>query len=833
MSGINVSQYDVFKIGTSKLKYHNWKLDNYTIDEARQCNEIISLFEGEEFRLIGKIKQQNLKDIDFSKEILMVVIDSPGDFKKAMRKNGIEINGIRYKRFLGTTGGLKNNTLLFVNQETLPFLKQRCNCGRNEIPIVPAKLEAYTALTCSASQPIYNPRKIIVVSDCNIKIKADIIHLDDTGNTTEPIMTYKTDYELENDATDGFGLCTVDYMALVGKSLGLNYIPGGVCLRNAWLKGMLYPFSILEFAEKYNNGNTIVTDVWGNEQDLKDCDMVLTESMLKLWKAYDNIDHYVRAYKENGYGFAVTKISPHKLDDQRELNYQYLQSYEFDDNDIKELCEPTVKYLKDACCGDYEATKRFLGINNTVEHSTWQEALYKSEYMLGDRFIIDSVHKMIKKKIDDAKIGKLFVDGNYQICSGDPVLLMQHMLGLPIKGLLKAGEVYSKYWGERDVGEVVIFRSPMTSHNNIRKCRVNYNREAQYWYQYMDTIMILNGFDTMCQALNGCDFDSDLLFSTNNSVLLKRYRPLPAIICIQRNVAKIIPTEEDMMIMEKNAMGNKVGTITNRITAMMEVQSRFPPESEEYKVLDYRIACGQLFQQNEIDKLKGIVAKPMPNSWYSTGACKDDEFLKSICVEKKPYFMIYIYDDYRQRYNQYLKICNKSAKDLFNKSLDTLLSSSDLIPEEKQFLDYYYHKMPFGMGECAMNRICRYIEQQFDSLVIHLKQNSNYNYEIFKTNKRYTTSDWNKILELGKEFSKQIRNYKTAIGLSSEERKILRKQITISYKNEILNICKDPEIRLNLFLDAYYKGKITGQFFWDCVGGDFIKSIEGKINDNI
>ena len=41
-------------------------------------------------------------------------------------------------------------------------------------------------------------------------------------------------------------------------------------------------------------------------------------------------------------------------------------------------------------------------------------------------------------------------------------------------------------------------------------------------------------------------------------------------------------------------MGNKVGVITNRVTAMMEVQSHFNPDSREYKELDYRIATGQL-----------------------------------------------------------------------------------------------------------------------------------------------------------------------------------------------------------------------------------------------
>lgn len=70
--------------------------------------------------------------------------------------------------------------------------------------------------------------------------------------------------------SDGFNLCTIDYMKRVSESLNLDYIPGGVCLRNAWLKGMLYPFPILEFIEKYNNGNYFIEDIWGNTQDIRE-----------------------------------------------------------------------------------------------------------------------------------------------------------------------------------------------------------------------------------------------------------------------------------------------------------------------------------------------------------------------------------------------------------------------------------------------------------------------------------------------------------------------------------------------------------------------------------
>lgn len=142
----------------------------------------------------------------------------------------------------------------------------------------------------------------------------------------------------------------------------------------------------------------MIEDIWGNMQDIRQCEMIITESSLKLWGAYDSIEQYVNAYKECGYGFSVTKISPQVLEEQRELNYQYLQSYEFTDEDVEELCEPTINYLKDAMCGDYSSTVKFLGINENTDVNSWQRALYTSEYMLGDPYIIDSVHRYVKKK---------------------------------------------------------------------------------------------------------------------------------------------------------------------------------------------------------------------------------------------------------------------------------------------------------------------------------------------------------------------------------------------------------------------------------------------------
>lgn len=828
MAGISVPQYEIFKIGTNKLKYSNWDL-TISKKDAFKYQELISLFEAQEFRIMAnKILKKDIREIDFSKIFMQVVIDKKSDFGRATCKKGVTVNDINYRRFVGTTGGLKNNTLLFCNSLYVDKLNELCECKRNkDIPLVPAKYEAYKALTCSASQPICNPNGILVVRDCVTKYFADVISLDDGVESNEPLREIIKNKELENNVSDGFNLCTIGYMQRVGESLGIDYTPSGVCLRNAWLKGMLYPFPIIEFIEKYNNGNYLIEDIWGNIQDIRNCEMIVTESSLKLWSAYSSINEYVNACEECGYGFSVTKISPYILEERRELNYQYLQSYDFTDEDIKELCAPTIQYLKDAMCGDYSSTIKFLGITDNADINSWQRALFTSEYMMGDPYVIDSVHRFIKKKINDAKIGKLFVDGNYQIASGDPFALMQSICGLEVTGLLKAGECYSKFWIDKNENEIVLFRSPMTSHNNIRMCQVNNSEECQYWYQYMDTIMIINGWDSFCMAENGEDWDSDLNFSTNNSVLKRRYKLLPAIECVQRNTSKVVVTEKEVLKTNKNGMGNQVGTITNYVTSMMEVQSHFEKDSKEYKELEYRIECGQLYQQNELDKIKGIVAKPMPSDWYNMGACADDRYKQSICAYRKPYFMIYIYDEAKRDYKKYIKESNDKCKLIYDCSIQDLYDNKDnLSDEQKEFLFWYEFKMPVGTGECSMNKICRYVESQLDGYKSQLHRNSTFDYNELKVKRRCTEEHRQLLRELEQEYRECVREYKAQKhfdkGESNKDRKFLYKK----FHEEAMNICPNDDERLNIILDITYGYNGNKQFCWDTIGDLICKRLE-------
>lgn len=875
MSKHLASQRFIYKIHSSRLRRTKWNL-HLTINQARENKEIITLSDSQLLRFIDELNgitkpelrisdikarikmlktEENLAisrprmkklydkldEYQFQKDYVCVVIDSVKDYRK-MYKDGFRLNGITYRRLLGTTGGVKNNTIIFINERLLPELNRRIDNGRDlSKAFTPAKLEAYRSLVCSSSIPVSMPRGIVVVHDCITYFKSDIIELDDTCGE-QPRMTYIKDKEIELNDSDGYGLAMPELMKRWGEEIGTDYLLPGCVLRNSFCKGAVFPIDFHQFAEEHQIYQ--VTDVWNNIHDIRDIELVLTESMLKLWDSYSSMEDYLTNCEKNHYTFSITKASEKELENTRTMNYQFLQSYDFTDEEIDALIAPTVDEIKDILSEDYRKTILYTkgaGLNEKNVRrldASFATALMIEPEMLKDPYVQNQIRTMIHKRIDTAKVGVLNVPANYSLVSGDPYALCQSMFGLKVTGLLKAGQVYSKYWSERGVSKIVSFRAPMTSHNNIRLLEVVRSDKMDAFYQYMTTPTIFNSWDTCADAMNGMDKDGDCVINTAFPLLVKRTRPLPAIVCVQRKAPKCIPTEDDLMLSNINSFGNAVGEVTNKITAMFEVQARFPSDSREYRILDYRIKCGQLYQQNSIDKTKGIEAKPMPESWYrpSYHSTAKKEWLNGkLIADKKPYFMQYIYPSEKAQLNQYIKANHEKCIMRFRLTLDELMAKETPTPEEEKFLYCYYEKMPMGTAPCTMNKICWKIENLFDKQ--KTAKTENFDYSILKSNVTYSSQLFGKIKKIYERYQRETASfmqYAKSERLKSDEQQMQRYLFKEAFKRQCLSECPNEDYLCDIVLDlCYSKSKSSKQFAWDICGDLFIRNLLKRNNYQI
>ena len=613
------------------------RLSNLSFDSARASDRIISISDSQVIRWLddynGKNrtsemavyteKKKNIKrakkeknsagnrefikseydainKMQFIPEFINIVMDKPSDIDVM---DGFMINGKKYYRFIGSPNQVKKCTVMYCSEDIYDYLHGLVENGRKpDYKIVPAKYEAYKALTLSGSYPVTNTDRILVVDDLVTHFTEDVIYLDNS-ESDEPVMTYKT-AEIELDESDGYGLISPELAQTWSDDMHLDYLMSGCCVRNAFTKGMVATFDFKEFAEVH--GKRYVTDVWGKQHDINDIDIVLTTSMLKLWSAYDSIDDYVQKCHENKYSFSVTKVTPKELDEVRTLNYQFIQSYELTDDQIKELISPTVNEIKDIIHFDRQKALLFLkGMKITEENASgdndWIKAIQICPDVMNDPYVINRINSLIEKKITDAKIGVIKVKGNFGVIVGDPFALCQYIFKVNVKdedyGLLKAGEIYHKFWKDKGVEEVVCLRAPMSSMANIRKMKICNRSDADYWYRYCPNLIMVNAHDTLREACNGADCDGDLVYSTNNNVMLENFRHIQTIMCVQRSANKVLVTEDGLRESNKKGFGSKVGAITNRITSMYDLLPLFDPGGKEYQVLNYRILCGQLFQQ--------------------------------------------------------------------------------------------------------------------------------------------------------------------------------------------------------------------------------------------
>lgn len=868
-----VCQKYIFKLHSSRLRRERWKL-KLPLDEARRNDEIISLADSQMLRWIDelngicdadekakeikheikKIKSEpnsiqnkrevrrlydELDKIQFKADYLCLIIDKDKDYYRAC--DGFFVNGIKYTRLLGTNGGIKNSTIVFVSERLAPELKRRIENDRDpNKPLVTAKLEAYKALTCSASSPVSFPDGIAVVDDAETEFLTDIIYMTDE-NSDEPTMTPISGYKMKMDVSDGYGIMMPSLAEKWSAEIGLDYMTSGANTRFSFEKGMLFTFDFVDFANKVSK-KYIIKDAWGNDVDIRNVEAILTTSMVKLWDSYESCDDYVSKSLSNGYTFGIAKTCPDRLENQRRLNYQFIQSYDLSDDDIDELIRPTYDEIESVLGGDWRKSLLFMKGSGMTESSVvnmdddFAKAMMIDSRIINDPFVRNSIYQLIKNRINEAKVGVLNIHGNYSIVSGDPYLLCQSIFGMEKTGLLGAGEIYNAYWaGKAD--ELVCFRAPMTCHNNIRKVHPVDREDAKYWYQYMKTCTVFNGWDTAAAALNGMDFDGDLVMLTDNKVLVDRHIALPALICAQRRADKKVSVESDFIKSNIESFGNDIGQTTNWITSMFDVQSSYEKDSDEFKVLDYRIRCGQLFQQNAIDKAKGIVCKPMPKYWHDRHAVnvmEDDDskdFGRRVVADKKPYFMRYIYPALMKQYNTYIKNTNRNALREFGMTVEELSSSDNITDRQAEFLRYFLYRMPVGIGNCVMNRICRRFEAKFDGYIGKYNTTSAFDYRIMKSGAEYSVRQYNAIQRLYTDYNKRISSYAVFADYERVDECdsfVAMSAMNDEFRKECEKICPDKMALCDIILDICYKKSSTKRFAWSMCGSEIIHNLLSK-----
>lgn len=810
--------------------------------------------------------QDKINRMLFNPDYVTVVMDNIKQYDY-LYNNGFYINNEKYKRLSCGAGQARVSTVVFGNEKIIPKLKERLNNGRDmNKKFSPSKFNAYFGLYSSATKEVSEP-KFIVVKDYENTTSFMANYVIENGWGVDDTITQKMIKDIPMNRTDGMGLISYRQAEKWANELGLDYVPSQFCVRQSFLKGMLCVFPIHEFCEEVNNGNYIVDTIYkdndGNyiKADLRDYDVIISESQFKLWDSFDSIDTYIENCHKNNLDWRVALVTPKEAKRILKLNYQFIQTLNLNQDDVEKLCEQFVDWITKVSYEDvYYMLLFLLGVNNDTEKinrflsssdSYWIKALVANHDVKNDKYIRTKVRDLIKTKIENSCKGDIYVDGNFQVIVSDPYGFMQHVCGLPVTGLLKEGKSYSNFWNERGITKVDAMRAPLTYLSEHVILDLQKDDKTEKWYRYCKLGIILNyhGHETFNFA--GSDFDMDLLSTTSNEVMIKGvYKDELPVVYDAPKPKKIIFSDDDLYKSDTFAFGSIIGSITNKSSngyaKLPLIEKKFGKDSPEYRLVKSRLQQCCKAQSAQIDKTKiGQEVKGIPKVWINRNKIKTNkrgeiidkharrkELYNNTLLDRYPYFFRYIYADTNRKYKKYVDEYDIICRQKYQLSFKELESSERKTKEQKEFISNFYEYCPVTISESPMNLLCKHIESINFNISKKTKiDNLIFDYEIYKCHRYEYLDYYDKVSEITQNLIKEQQDLavmrKSSSYEDTQDVSPMDYFVLLDFYKRFSGINSNPNIITNCMVDYFYKyhQSCNKDLLWTAYGKYIYKNI--------
>ncbi len=854
-----LQQFYTLKFSSDRLKKSKYNID-ISLDDARINNEVITINGSELLRTLFHLKnidfnqneldnllvlqrnlrkaqntEENRKKIEninkkiekilFVEDLINIEFKNKTHYLEILKRHGFYVNGIRFVPFMASAGMIRKNTAMFINNNLKHPIMDILENGRDEsVKIVAAKFGTYFSLYCSSTLPVSFP-SFAVIPDKTIETIRKIDFVTYKGIDEDDDVEEKN-YSLKLNAWDGQGLITPKLAKQWSDELGLDYTFSCAIIRAPFLKGLITVFDIESFAKDVA-GKTTFIDVYGEKHNIFGVDLIISESMFKLWESYKGTKDYIEKCYQNNLGFSIAKVNPKKENSHSRTSYQFLQVLKLNNIDIANLCEPTIEWFRNISGRKPEDMLLYASGENNLEPKDFKKmdasvkAILLNPSLSRDRYIQDKFIKTIEKKKKESYMGSLLINANYQFMIADPYYQACHMFGLDSEPILKENEHYSEYWLNKGINKVGAIRSPIVHHSEFNILNLQDRKDTRKWFSHIHSGIIFpaNGAGMDCAIHGGADFDGDLICTINNPTMIHaKIEGIPIVYESQKTEKTIVDSRNDKEQVEAqlNGYNSKVGFATNISSSLYSLLEEFPIGSKEYETILKRLKIGRVIQGEIIDGVKGLKVPPFRNHWTKWKKITEDmtdeekekwEFNNRILCEVRPAFFRFLYPHYMAKYNKELKRYNIYSHLTLHKSFDEICKSKKRNEDQIKILDNYRHHSFFLDNDSSVNKISRFmranvaligkysskLSQQFDCEILKNKEYTLNSYRIsqmkhylqeYKAFKRGMRHDSGHSYDTLDSFISYLRK-ECISNISSNESELASYAVEITYNDEI------------------------------------------------
>lgn len=497
-------------------------------------------------KMIAKEDEYSEQTIDFFKDLKQQadlnkhLFDkkSVDEIREIFYQNGVEIRHdiknkkgktikeeiTHYKMLYRSTGKAKKGSCMFIcdrlYDKAIKFLRMGLKLPKENAPIV--EMSAYSSLIASSIVDTIriNPKNILILKDIDSFFNTNVISVE-TDEYKHCIAVPKENYQLKNTMFDGQGL--------IDESIFPKWGEGYVLLRHHMCKMACFKTKIQKFFKDYygDNYNTAtVKDMFGNDHYVKDIELITTDNAMKWLKFDVSYDYWCNKVYENGCQFGIVKTAhKSKLGDVQKMSYQMINTLDIDI--MPNVVQKSVEYIEQLK-GDNEVFLQYLRDNKNFSND--YEVLValceqnmdftRSEYFRSRK------RKIIESYVKNFKFGKVIQNADNLVFVGSPYAMLLYTVGEDVENdstFNQEKDAVQCFTQRFDDGEyLACFRSPHNSQHNISHLHNVYSEEYFKYFDFGRQIIALNTLHTDIQdRLNGCDFDSDSGYITNQKNIVE------------------------------------------------------------------------------------------------------------------------------------------------------------------------------------------------------------------------------------------------------------------------------------------------------------------------
>ncbi len=441
--------------------------------------------------------------------------------------------------------------------------------------------EAYTALTLSAIEDMVEIPldSILFMKDIKGYTYPKAVHVkSENGNIT---ARYE-EVEISSVLWDGEALLDESVFEQAGRSN-----KGMMLLRNRYFKSCAFNTKLQQWFNENRikdisqlNGFTLATDI-------SQVKMIVTESSLKFLKMFegefeDKIRYWVDHIKTDGGNiFGIVKSEkPTKYmgGEYVRTSYQLINTVNITEDEAKALIEP-VNEFKRNLRNDYRCMKYYLDeFRSDDSDMDFNPLLYKKKLV---SWILDKYPEFAETKMyygfrndiireinNSVKSGKLLVHGTNAVLFGNGVEMLissTYRDYKPWRNFVDNADsisVYSPFFSDRK--RILCARSPHITMGNIIMADCEKQSFDRFFNLTGNIVCVSAIGSTVQHRLNGCDYDSDIMLISDNSILskaaLRDYGSFP----VPYNGLEFEPAEgKSLAEIDRLISENKIGEIVN------------------------------------------------------------------------------------------------------------------------------------------------------------------------------------------------------------------------------------------------------------------------------